>query len=89
MEWKRKDIIMSISCLLLNLKRDASTEELEIAQLVFVTCGLSGLAKPDQGPQLNRGLSMALDHFAIFQLELQPQETGAVSLRSLPSLKQK
>lgn len=53
-------------------------EESEIAQLVFITRGLSGLTKPNHSPQLDSGLSVALGHLIIFQLDLQPHETGAV-----------
>lgn len=75
-EWKRKDIAMSIQCLF--MKNETKIEELEIAMLAFITFGLSSLIKPNCSPQLDSGLPMALGHLVIFQLDLQLQETGTV-----------
>lgn len=60
------------------MKNDTRIEELEIAMLAFITCGLSSLIKPNCSPQLDSGLPMALGHLVIFQLDLQLQETGTV-----------
>ena len=67
---------MSISGLV--MKNDTMIEVLDIAMLAFITCGLSSLIKPNYSPQLDSGLSMALGHLVIFQLDLQLQETGTV-----------